>query len=254
MFRTEHCCIWECVHRRSGYRYCVKVLQDSFEVDTLRAAQYHKNICRLYETIHDFDKCYMVMELYEGGNLLSSIVQNGVMDEASARILLRHILRGVSHLHETKEIPHGNISPDNILLHNDRHLVLADFGGVPKSTISRYTAPERQCSFASDMYSVGAVLHCMVLGDTVDLTETTGLSRLCKQFLVLLLHEDPDVRLTVREALQHEFVVTCSTEDHHPPQQLVVEASPQNLFRKLLRRRRRLGSSSVGSTASSCQS
>lgn len=246
MFRTAHCCIWECVHRRSGHRYCVKVLKDdaNFEVETLMAVQYHPNICRYHESIQETDnKTFLVMELYDGGNLLSHIVQNGVMDEDAAMILIRQILNGLLHLHETKQMVHGNISPDNILLHSDCHAVLSDFG---RSNISsKYTAPERQSSFASDMYSVGAVLHSMLMGDTVALIETRALSRLCKQFLILLLHADPDVRPTVREALRHEFLAEG--------EKILVERPPRNFVRKLLRRRK-LGSSSAGSTASSCQS
>ena len=143
IFQCDHSAIWECVHRVSGQRYCVKIMNSQTqeaanEAVMFHAAQSHDNILSLVAIMEDEveKKLYLISELMAGGNLLSRVVQeDGRLDtttsnERQVQRLALQLLLGVQHLHETACVTHNDLNPANILLDTDDSLRIADFGSA----------------------------------------------------------------------------------------------------------------------------
>ena len=119
------------------------------------------------------------MEFVRGKTLKDVIQDRGALTpEVAGQIAIR-ILSALQHAHKNGII-HRDIKPQNILVHSDGHIKVADFGiarVAGSSTISRsdsvmgsvhYFSPEQargeEVTFASDLYSVGVVLYEMLTG------------------------------------------------------------------------------------------
>ncbi|RZC53595.1 hypothetical protein C5167_012450 [Papaver somniferum] len=84
--------------------------------------------------------------------------------------------RGLSHLHVSGKVPHGNIKSSNILLRSPEHEAgISDYGlnplfgtATPPNRIAGYRAPEvvetRKVTFKSDVYSFGVLLLELLTG------------------------------------------------------------------------------------------
>lgn len=212
------------------------------------------------EDLHHF---YIVMNFVEGGNLASLLSRDSFIGEQRVQQFARSLLEGVAQLHSIS-VCHNDLQPDNILLKSNDEVVLCDFGcasyvdGDSSSASTRntkhgnlaYTPPEvilRNTShgFASDMWSVGIILfHCLVgylpfedgskrrLREKIvraeydfNQKEWHFVSRGAKQFLSSLLHPDPQVRMTVSEALVHPWLSTLPV--------LVPKRSRRSLVRRI---------------------
>lgn len=117
---------------------------------------------------------YLVTELASGGALDRRIPPHGVA-EHTAIGWMREACRGVQRCH-SQGLLHRDIKPENIFFRDDHRALLGDFGLAwnmrrgPASLAGTpgYLAPEvaggRPCTVASDVYSLGALLHCMLTG------------------------------------------------------------------------------------------
>ncbi|KAM6584482.1 hypothetical protein CsatB_011484 [Cannabis sativa] len=83
--------------------------------------------------------------------------------------------RGLSHLHLSEKVIHGNIKSSNILLRQDHDACVSDFGlqsvfgsSTPPNRVAGYRAPEvletRKVTFKSDVYSFGVLLLELLTG------------------------------------------------------------------------------------------
>ena len=84
------------------------------EVGILKSLK-HKSIVRLIDFFEDREKFYLVMELFDGGDVFDRIVQRNHYSEKDARDLAKILLEGVSYLHSHK-IAHRDLKPQNLLL------------------------------------------------------------------------------------------------------------------------------------------
>lgn len=91
----------------------------------------HKQIIKLYEVYEDKNKIYIVIDLLNGGELISHIEkQIKVYDESLVRKLIYNLLDALVYIHERKII-HRDIKPENLILKDENdisNIVLADFG------------------------------------------------------------------------------------------------------------------------------
>jgi len=143
---------------------------------------------------------YLVMLYIEHETLSEWLEKRGHLSLEEAGEMLQQIASGLEYAHE-HGILHRDIKPSNILLHDDHHAYLADFGlakainetgrvtqtGVLLGT-PEYMAPELAdgpASRSSDLYALGMLLYQMVTGE-LPFTGNTGLAVYMKQ-----VHERP---------------------------------------------------------------
>jgi serine/threonine-protein kinase len=152
----------------------------------------HKNLAMLYDFAQLEDgSYYMVWEFIDGTNIQKWIAQNGPVPPRLAVEIAMQALNGLEHLHSMGLI-HRDISPENIMLSQDRQGKLAvkviDFGiakqlgeseggqGLTQTGMFlgklKYASPE-QAGFLkegehldprSDLYSFGIVMYEMLAG------------------------------------------------------------------------------------------
>ena len=139
----------------------------------------HPNAVAVYDTLSDAAGPLIVMEYVEGRTLRAVLRAEGRLDVVQATAIGTQLLDvlGAAHAHG---IVHRDVKPGNVLVTDDGHVKLADFGiatmhdaadltqtgdvvGTP-----RYLSPEqavgRRATPQSDLYTVGVLLYEMACG------------------------------------------------------------------------------------------
>jgi calcium-dependent protein kinase len=210
------------------------------EINVLTALD-HPNIVRCYEIFEDQWKFFISMEYCEGGELFAKIAKLKKFNEKNAANVMSQLLSAVSHCHE-RLIIHRDLKPENILItENDSFSIkVADFGSScfidPDKLINGcfgsayYVAPEvllDEYNEKCDVWSCGVILFIMITGKppypgkdskrilnlvkTAPLTITSekmaGVSPACVDLLKKMLQVNPKLRITAKDAVNHEWIV-----------------------------------------------
>ena len=182
--------VYRAVDVNTGHNVAVKVLRPEFNQDAEFVGRFqreaeaaskmtHHNIVNLLDVGMDGENRYLVMEYVQGRTLKQVIHEKGrINPQVAAQICIR-ILSALQHAHQNGII-HRDIKPQNILVHADGHIKVADFGiarMADSSTLTKgdsvmgsvhYFSPEQASGHAadvtSDLYSVGVVLYEMLTG------------------------------------------------------------------------------------------
>ena len=182
--------VYRAVDLRTGHNVAVKVLRPEYNEDTEFISRFqreaeaaskmtHHNIVNLLDVGMDGDNRYLVMEYVQGKTLKSVIQERGKLSPALAGQIAIRILSALEHAHRNG-IVHRDIKPQNILVHADGHIKVADFGIARianSSTLTKgdnvmgsvhYFSPEQArgegANATSDIYSTGIVLYEMLTG------------------------------------------------------------------------------------------
>uniref|UniRef100_A0AAZ3QL81 Protein kinase domain-containing protein n=1 Tax=Oncorhynchus tshawytscha TaxID=74940 RepID=A0AAZ3QL81_ONCTS len=189
----------------------------------------HLNIVKLVEVLDDpaEDNLHMGIPVME-------VPTDSPFTEDQTRLYFRDIVLGMEYLHYQK-IVHRDIKPSNLLLGDDSHVKIADFGvsnqfegndALLSSTAGTpaFMAPEtlsdiRQ-SFsgkALDVWAMGVTLYCFVFGKCpfideyilvlhnkirtkcVEFPESPEISEELKTLIQRMLDKNPDTRITIPE-------------------------------------------------------
>ncbi|CAN5640550.1 hypothetical protein BH24ACT26_BH24ACT26_10350 [soil metagenome] len=140
----------------------------------------HPSVVTVYDVLREQGTAYIVMELVHGRTLSEVVEQEGPLEvERVARIGLE-VLGGLDRAHR-EGIVHRDVKPANIMITDDGHVKLADFGiaslkGDPKLTATgillgspAYMSPEQaqddESGTAADLWALGASLYHAVEGE-----------------------------------------------------------------------------------------
>ncbi|KAG6609924.1 AGC protein kinase [Phytophthora cinnamomi] len=193
--------IVEAKHKATGEQFALKVIEKqrikrlrlrhqnifneiNMEKDVLNRLR-HPNIIRLYQTFQDDSNLYFLLELLDGGELLTHLLHEGrqlPLDESLARFYLADVVNAVEYMH-TNQVLHRDLKPENMVVckNSGGHLKLIDFGtaknladtalngpnfvGTPE-----YMPPEtidnKEPTYASDMWAFGCIVYQLLTGET----------------------------------------------------------------------------------------
>ncbi|XP_067263008.1 calcium/calmodulin-dependent protein kinase kinase 1 [Chanodichthys erythropterus] len=208
----------------------------------------HLNIVKLVEVLDDpaEDNLHMVFELMQKGPVME-VPTDSPFSEDQARHYFRDIVLGIEYLHYQK-IVHRDIKPSNLLLGDDGHVKIADFGvsnqfegndamlsstaGTP-AFMAPETLSDNRKSFsgkALDVWAMGVTLYCFVYGKCpfideyilalhnkikckpVEFPETPAVSEGLKDLVSRMLDKNPDTRITVPEIKVDPWVTQDGTD------------------------------------------
>lgn len=124
--------------KRTGDLYAIKVLlkADLVRKNLVNAVRAERNalakahnpfVVKLFYAFQSQENLYLVMEYLIGGDLASLLRNLQYFDEDMARKYAAEIILALSYLHSVG-IVHRDLKPDNILINDDGHLKLTDFG------------------------------------------------------------------------------------------------------------------------------
>ena len=204
-----------------------------FQIEAEAAASLdHPHIVPIYEVGEEEGQHFYSMRLMEGGSLEERITPDGFVPRHNGSIgerarqeqiakLVARAARAVHHAHR-KGVVHRDLKPSNILLDEDGHPHLSDFGiaklrdGHAKLTITgallgtpSYMSPEQAqgethlLSPAADIYSLGAILYEMLTGKP----PFSGITPV--ETLHRLTSEDPKRPTTLNPAVDRDLENIC---------------------------------------------
>ena len=158
---------------------------DRFEREGRMAARLaHPNIVQVYDAgeaeFNGRQTSYIVMEYVSGGDLKALIDENGRLPAPKLARLCDEVCAGLAHAHE-RGVIHRDIKPHNILLDENGHAKVTDFGiarALDTTQATRtgsflgtalYSSPEQlqghKVTPKSDVYSLGTTLYQAAAGE-----------------------------------------------------------------------------------------
>ncbi len=183
-------CVYR-VRRADGGTEAVKVLKPELgadaravkafvgEAELLKRLQ-HPNVVRGYRVGRLSGRYLCFMEDVDGPTLLDKIRAGGAFDEDGALFVILQVARALEYL-RSQGLVHRDIKPGNILVTADNTVKVIDLGfaassgepgegGATTAGTAAYLSPEQaqgrqDLDVRSDIYSLGATLYQMVLGE-----------------------------------------------------------------------------------------
>ncbi|EMG50749.1 sepH Cytokinesis protein sepH [Candida maltosa Xu316] len=210
------------------------------EIDLLKILN-HPNIVKYHGFIKTHDSLNVLLEYCEGGSLrqLYKRLKKG-LPESQIINYVRQILQGLNYLHE-QGVVHRDVKAANVLLTENDHVKLADFGVATKVTSQHlsivgtpnWMAPETVlggegiCT-ASDIWSLGATiielftmnppyhdfnpmaaLHAIGTDEHPPLPK--NISSFAKDFLLECFQKQSNLRISAKLLLQHKWLNPAAT-------------------------------------------
>ncbi|KAL4280346.1 hypothetical protein GQ457_03G013010 [Hibiscus cannabinus] len=124
--------------RATGDLFAIKVLKkaDMVRKNAVESILAERNILisvrnpfvvRFFYSFTCRENLYLVMEYLNGGDLYSLLRNLGCLDEDMGRVYIAEVVLALEYLHSLNVI-HRDLKPDNLLIGQDGHIKLTDFG------------------------------------------------------------------------------------------------------------------------------
>ncbi|MDE0652694.1 MAG: protein kinase, partial [bacterium] len=224
----------------------------------------HPNIVGVYDWGRQGERYFIVMEYVSGHSLAGIIAARGPLGPDASAAIAFEVAAALAFAHRAG-IVHRDIKPQNVLLSNDGHVKVTDFGiatmigGGPSLGLTEtgsvvgtaaYLSPEQArgepTDARSDLYSLGVVLYEMLAGyppfrgDTpisvayqhvqdlpVPLGEIAGgVPRALESITMRLLAKDPDDRYERAEDLRRHLQIIRERLEQAPQERPPEPPSP----------------------------
>ncbi len=170
----------------------------------------HENVSRIYD-FGDVDGIkFISMEFISGRTLKDIVRKDGPVDIEQAIEISKAICSGLSAAHK-KEIIHRDLKPQNIMIDDNGHVIITDFGlakSVREENVSntglvigtpQYIPPElwkgEVADKRSDIYSLGIIMYEMVAGQELFQSDSDY------GYLQKHVNEDPQFPPDIKEKL-----------------------------------------------------
>jgi serine/threonine protein kinase len=190
--RSGMASIFKAKDTRSGQAVALKVPHMQFESDIAFYQRFereekigqkleHPNIVRVLQPEHK-SRMYLVMEYAEGRSLRAIMSARKRLPVAEALDIARQVCKALVYMHE-HGIVHRDLKPENLLVTEDGHVKLLDFGIAMDEAARRltwaglsatigtpdYMSPEqvrgRRGDARTDVYALGTLLYEMITGE-----------------------------------------------------------------------------------------
>ncbi|XP_060167051.1 calcium/calmodulin-dependent protein kinase kinase 2 isoform X2 [Globicephala melas] len=208
----------------------------------------HPNVVKLVEVLDDpnEDHLYMVFELVNQGPVME-VPTLKPLSEDQARFYFQDLIKGIEYLHYQKII-HRDIKPSNLLVGEDGHVKIADFGvsnefkgsdALLSNTVGTpaFMAPESLSETrkifsgkALDVWAMGVTLYCFVFGQcpfmderimclhskiksqALEFPDQPDIAEDLKDLITRMLDKNPELRIVVPEIKLHPWVTRHGAE------------------------------------------
>jgi serine/threonine protein kinase len=171
----------------------------------------HPSICTTYEIDEIDDQTFIAMSYIEGRSLAERI-ESGPLEAAEAVRIAIQVAEGLQRAHR-KGIVHRDIKPANIMLTDDGHAKILDFGlakladrtrltktATVMGTVS-YMSPEQArgeaVNYGADIWSLGVVIYEMLTGEV----PFDGAND--QAVIYSILNKEPEPISSIREDMPH---------------------------------------------------
>ena len=188
---------------------------EQFLKETRRTAQLeHPNILTLLDSGEAAGYPYYVMPFVRGGSLRDVLKEKVSLSIDEAVHIARSLSRALSYAHQNRVV-HCDIKPENVLIGEDDHVYLADFGiaravhaevrawrrkgeidssaGTPAYVSPEQASGELEVDPRTDVYSLGCILYEMLSGHQ-PFRGATAAETVAQRFV----QSPPDLRDTTR--------------------------------------------------------
>jgi serine/threonine-protein kinase len=188
--------VYQAVDERLGRDVALKVMHPDLAEDRDFVARFisearsaaalsrHRTIVTVFDQGASDGLVWLALELVHGRTLRQALVERGRLDPATALAVIEPVLTALAAAHEAG-IVHRDVKPENVLIGDDGHVQVADFGlahavtasshphrglttrGLMLGTVA-YISPEQalgeQATPRSDVYAAGIVLDELLTG------------------------------------------------------------------------------------------